>query len=273
MKQSQTWFLETSVHINRLFGHPLLKWEIKATIATQPCYTSFFVFYEFKRRVVKTLINLYCVIQEEESPAYALSYFMQASRSIRETKIVLGAISALLSQDDLRNDKRSSLDAIEILISDSLQDFYDSIAGFVTDQAKCPLAKASIDKGYEEFAKQIRCEAKCSIAQFWKENREILESVTQEDLTKPHLKNRAFNDMLPLLDKVLEDCQVGQTIRNCQKLADAIIAIEMPRKHTMLTFDRSFESLCPLMDKEVKRLPSLSALRQQSRDNQKQESL
>lgn len=258
------WFLETSVHINRLFGHPLLKQKIKATVGAQLCYTSFFVFYEFKRRVVKTLINLYYMVQEEESPADALSYYMQVSRSIRETKIVLGAVSALLSEGDLRNDKQSSLDAIEILINGSLQDFHDSIVGFVIDQAKCPLAKASIDEGYEEFVGQIKCQAQCTIAQFWEKNRRILKLLTQEELPEPHQKNKGFGDMLPLLHKALEDCQVGQGIRNCAKLADAIIAIEMPKSHTMLTFDRAFESLCPLMGKEVKRLPSLSSLKQQS---------
>jgi hypothetical protein len=271
-KHNQAWFLETSAHINRLFGHRLLKWKIKTTAAAQPCYTSFFVFYEFKRRVVKTLINLYYAVQEEESPADALSYFMQVSRSIREIKIVLGAVSTLLSRDDLRNDKRKSLAALEILINDSLQDFLDSIKDFAPNQVKCPLAKAS-DKSYEEFLEQIECKAKCTIAQFWKRHRRILQLLTRGDLIEPHRKNRGFSDMLPLLHEVLEDCQVGQTIRNCSKLADVIIAVEMPREHTMLTFDRSFESLCPLMGKEVKRLPSLAALKRQSLDNQKQQSL
>jgi len=267
-KQDQTWFLETSVHINRLFGHPLLKREIKATIIKpQLCYTSKFVFYEFKRRVVKTLINLYYLVQEEETPADALSYYAQASYSIREIKIVLEAVSFLLSQDDLRNDKQKSLANIELLIITSLQNFRDSVKDFVENKVKCPLAKASIDKSYEEFSEQIKCEATCIVSQFWHEHRRILKLLTREESLVPHRKNKGFINMLPLLHKVLEDCKVGQGIRNCEKLSDAIIAIEMPKKHTMLTFDKSFESLCPLMGKKVKRLPSLVALKRQLSDN------
>ena len=258
----QTWFLETSVHINRFLGHSLLKQEIRATTETQPCYTSFFVFYEFKQRVVKTLINLYYTVLEEESPADALFYYTQSFKT-REIKIVLGAVSALLSEDDLKNDKPKALAALETLIIASLQNFNDSIKDFVTNQAKCPLAKASIDKSFEEFLGQIKCEANCTIAKFWNKHRKILKLLTQEELIKPHRKNKGFIDKLPLFLRVLDDCRVGQTIRNCPQLADAIIAIEMPKKHTMLTFDKSFESLCPLMGKQVKRLPSLKELKQQ----------
>ena len=67
--------------------------------------------------------------------------------------------------------------------------------------------------------------------------------------------------MLPVLYEVLQDHNRGQMIRNCAKLGDVIIALEMPDKCTMLTFDRSFESLCPLIGKEVHRLPSLSELK------------
>lgn len=273
-KQKQAWFLETSVHINRLFGHPLLKKEIKATIGTQPCYTSFFVFYEFKRRVVSTLINLYYVIQEEESLADALSYYAQVSFRIREIKIVLSAVSLLLSQDDLKNDKQKSLATIEMLIIASLQNFHDSIKGFVENQVKCPLAKADIDivdGSFEKFLEQIKCNktnrANCTVAQFWSKNRRLLRLLTQENLAELHQKNKGFSDMLPLLHEVLTDCQIGQSIRNCSKLSDAIIAIETPKKYTMLTFDKSFESLCPLIGKSVKRLPSLSVLKQQQSDN------
>jgi len=79
------WFLETSVHINRFLGHPLLKQKIKAITGAQPCYSSFFVFYEFKRCVVKTLINLYYAVLEEESPADAFSYYKEKFQ-IREIK-------------------------------------------------------------------------------------------------------------------------------------------------------------------------------------------
>ncbi len=271
-KQEQMWFLETSVHINRFFGHPLLKKEIKTTVATQPCYTSRFVFYEFKRRVIVTLINLYYLIQEEESPADALSYLTQTSFSIRELKIVLGAVSSLLSQDDLKNDKQKSLAAVETLIIASLQNFQDSIEGFVEDQAKCPLAKATIDptdRDFGEFPEQIKCKADCTIAQFWSKNRRFLKLLTQEELPELHRKNKGFSSMLPLLRKTLDDYKIAKGIRNCEKLADAIIAIEMPKKHTMLTFDRSFESLCPLMGKMVKRVPPLSILKQQLSDDQR----
>jgi hypothetical protein len=85
--------------------------------------------------------------------------------------------------------------------------------------------------------------------------------LTQEENIGLHRNNKEFKKLLPLIYKVIRDCKLGQTIQNCAKLGDVIIAIEMPKKCTMLTFDRSFESLCPLMGKTVKRLPSLTELK------------
>ena len=136
------------------------------------------------------------------------------------------------------------------------------------------LAKADIDvvdRSFEGFLEQIRCNktnrANCTIAQFWSKSRSFLRFLTQEDLADLHRKNKGFSDRLPLLHEVLADCQAGQSKNNCSKLSDAIIAIETPKKYTMLTFDKSFESLCPLIGKSVKRLPSLSALKQQQSDS------
>jgi len=265
-KQNQTWFLETSVHINRFFGHHSLKKKIEETIIKSKLYTSAFVFYEFKRRVVETLINLYYLVQEEETLADALSNYAQ-NYNIRGIKIVLEAVSFLLSRDDLKNNKQKSLASIKLLIIHSRQSFQESIAGFVENQIKCPLAEASIDESYEKFLEQIKCKANCTASLFWQEHRKILESLIRGESLERHRKNIGFIKMLEPFREVLEDCKRGQGIRNCKKLADAIIAIEMPKKHTMLTFDRSFESLCPLMGKKVKRLPSLIALKRQLSDS------
>jgi hypothetical protein len=266
MKNKQVMFLETSIHIKRLFGYELLKREIKNNIRALTCYTSFFVFYEFKRRVIKTLIDFYYVLQEEDTLADALKYYNQTSYKPRGTKIIVDALAVLLSDDDLRNSKSKALANIEMLIVFSLQNFRDSIKGFVQNkvQSQCPLSKASITNGrddFEEFQRQIKCEAKCHIAQFWKKHRGTLEIFTKEELIESHKSNKGFAKMLLSLRMVLEDHEKGQTITNCLELADAIIAIEMPKDYTMLTFDRSFESLCPLMGKAVEKLPSLSDLK------------
>jgi len=253
------WFLETSVIRNLLFGHSLFKREIERAICANPCDTSFFVFMEFKRGVIQTLIELYYVVAEEESPADAFHYFSQSFR-IRETKTVLSAIGALLLQRDLENNKQKVLVTLERLIRESLIRFNGLIRKFINDKSKCPLAKASIENSYEEFQQQITCEAKCQISQFWKDNKLILEKLIHQGNVEPHRSNKGFSNALPMYEKVIEDPNLGQRKNTCPRLGDTIIAIEMPSSHTMLTFDKSFESLCSILGKDVTRLPSLKEL-------------
>lgn len=255
------WFLDTSVFINLLFGHTLYKREIKKTTHSIPCHTSFFVFYEFKRSVIRTLIELYFLV-DEEGPVDAIATYKDNFRT-RENGIVLGALSQLLAEGDVSSDRFKALANLEALILNSLRDFQSMVKIFVENKTKCPLAKASITTGnadFADFVENIKCSADCTIAHFWKSQKGTLRLLTREDIGDEHKKNKGFAQMLPVLYEVLQNHNRGQMIKNCARLGDAIIAIEMPRKCAMLTFDRSFESLCPLMGKEVHRLPPLSEL-------------
>ncbi len=208
------------------------------------------------------MIELYFLV-DEEGPVDAIATYKDNFKT-RENGILIGAVSRLLAEGDISNSKLKALTNLEALILNCLQDFRSMVKDFVENKTKCPLAKTSIitgSTGFADFVEQIKCEANCTIAQFWKSHKGILRLLTCEDTGDKHKKNKGFAKMLPVLYEVLQDHDRGQMKRNCAKLGDAIIAIEMPRKCTMLTFDKSFESLCPLMGKEVHRLPPLSELK------------
>jgi len=262
-ENNQSWFLETSIFINRFFGHSLLKKNIKSTIGTIPSYTSYFVLYEFKRCVIQTLINLYFTVLEEDTPSDAFAYYMTNFRD-RENKIILGAIGSLIYESDLSKNKSKLLSTIETLIYSSLQEFNDSITDYIENRSKCPLAKISLKNSFEEFREKITCRTECNIANFWKINRKILIRLTNESNINSYMENKQFSNQVPILREILDNFQRGQMVKNCQRIADTIIAIEMPKNHTMLTYDRSFEGLCPLLNKEVHRLPSLQELKRGS---------
>ena len=201
------------------------------------------------------------MVVKEEGPVDAL-YTLKESFQPRKNSIILGALASELAREDIVSNRLKALSRLEALILNSLQDFQSMIREFVQNRTQCPLAKASITAGNSEFADfmdQTKCEADCTIAQFWKSQKGVLRVLTS--CTEEHKKNNGFRKMLPILHEVLDDHNRGQMISNCAKLGDAIIAIEMPDKFTMLTYDKSYESLCPILGKEVYRLPSLSELK------------
>ena len=74
---------------------------------------------EYKRSVVRTLINLYFVAREEDNPTEAIRFFSQTAAGYkpREVKLVLEAIAGYLSEADARTDKASFLTKLEMWIA------------------------------------------------------------------------------------------------------------------------------------------------------------
>ena len=95
--------------------------------------SSFYVLMEYKRVIVKTLIELHAVIREEDSVADGLLYFKESMRP-RETKIVLAAVAKLLEEADLQNDKNKVLRNLEMLIEASIEWFKQDVDKWIPNR-------------------------------------------------------------------------------------------------------------------------------------------
>ncbi len=261
------YFFETSVLRQMLFGHSLIKDEIRKYLkrCTQK-WSSFYVLMEYKRSVVKTLIDFYFVAKEEKTPSDALHYFQEGFK-IRQNKVVLGAIATLLEDSEIANDKQKFLIKLEILIMGSFQYFYDTINKFIENKTSCPLGKISIhggmlsEEGYRKFLEEIDCVGKCSLEHFLRDKKSLLKRIIKEGDKDPHDKNKGFQETLLLIKSAIGTLDMLKAKNNCMKIGDIIIALEMPKHLQMLTFDRSFESSCQILNKRLVVLPSLATLR------------
>ncbi len=260
-------FLETSVIRKLFFGHHLHKNLINDTIKGTKYWSSFFVLLEYKRSVLLTLIELYFVSLEEDTPQDALAYLSETYSS-RKPKIILNAIGEMLKDEELSNDKDKFLITLELLIASVAQRFEDLIGkNFITNRSGCPLAKLSLNDGitteekYSNFIKLIKCKADCAIDKFWKENKSNLKNLITEGSLQRHTKNKAFNKVRLLIESHIINISAFKSITNCLKLSDIIIGLEMPANLRMLTFDKSFSSICEILKKEFTVLPSLAELK------------
>ena len=145
IKASKDWFLETSVPRNLLFGHTLLKQQIRNYLKERRCYSSFYVLMEYKRSVIRTLIDLYFVAREEDTPRDAIKFFSQGPKGFkpRESKLVLDAIAEFVNEPDILDDKDKFLIKLKMWITSALIHFDEIVYGYVDNKTKCPLARAS----------------------------------------------------------------------------------------------------------------------------------
>lgn len=261
------WFLETSVPRNLLFGHELIKNKIRKQLKGAHCWSSFYVLMEFKRSVVKTLIDFHSVILEEGSVNGALDFYANRFNP-REIKCVLSAISKLLAESDLQNDQEKFVIRLRRLIYQSVEDFNILVGHFVTNRTRCPLAGASLDEGFDDFQEQIKCKTECTVERLWKESRCQLRKFVKEGNSAPHNQNKGFFKVLPLIKDTIGNPTAPKTITKCMQAGDFIIALEMPKALPMLTFDKAFDSICSILGKQVLVLPSLAQLKKDQRNSQ-----
>ena len=258
-KRLPDYFLETSLQISRRLGHPLVKSAIRNKVEGKHCVSSFYVLMEYKRVLVKSLIE-FRVLLEEDDLAAALHHFSQSMRP-REPKLLLSVLAQLLAEHDLANDKRRCIKEIEMLIEASLEYFDSDIDGYIENMQHCPLARASIQAGYERFLIEIDCVAKCKVDAFWKRKKSDLKTIIDDGAGSQHQRNRGFAALYENVQEAYEDSTSQKTKPKCKKCGDVIIALEAPSTMSLLTFDRSFESLSILQGKRMERLPSLAALK------------
>lgn len=258
--QDRDWFLETSVPRQLLLGHSLVKEEIREHLKGARSWSSFYVLMEYKRSVVKTLIDLYFVALEEDTPADAIKYFSEGFKP-RDTKVVLSAIAEFVREDDIAKDKEKFLIKLETFIAGALEHFDVLIDGYVENKTQCPLGRASIKESYGRFLDEIDCKTRCSVERLWRDNRNKLRVLVDEGTKDPHRGKKGFTKALPLVEAAVGDPMRPKTKVNCMVAGDFVIGLEMPKHLRMLTFDTAFDSICGILGKEVVALPSLAVLR------------
>jgi len=249
------YYIETSIPIKLLFGHTKVKSKLREILAGRRLSSSFYVLMEYKRTIVKTLIEFFYIAKEEDTPADALRYYTETF-STRGPKIILNALAKLVGESDLANDKEKFLIKLEMLIESALRHFDNIVWNYVPNRTNCPLAKASTGQGFDVFLREIECLTDCSVEKLWHQNRSRLKQLTAKATDEPHKSNKGFQKPLSVVSSAITDPSIPKSKTNCKKAGDFIIALEMPDNMTLVTFDKAFESICTILGRQYYLLPS-----------------
>jgi len=215
---------------------------------------------EFKRRVVKTLIEFHAVLDDENSLGDALHHFSEGFASRRD-KIILRALGTLVNETDLASDKNKALKHFEMLIEAAIEGFEASVDGWINNRQRCPLASASINTGYTTFTEEIECRTKCTVEQFWDAHQLDLKTLIANRNAPTHRGNRGFAELYQAMDEAVADPASQKTKMKCMRSGDLIIGLEAPPQFTLVTFDRAFAAICSILGKPYQIIPSFQALR------------
>jgi predicted nucleic acid-binding protein len=277
-KVEPRYLLDTSAVIYRLHGHALQKAAVEEATAGGKVEVPVFVRMEYLRGVVYNLIDMHSLIKESVTVEDALIDWSQQVGQERKLKVVLLTVSRWLSSHDNWASKDLSLERLGNLILHLIWSFDDTLPQPPADPLACVLGRVSIDRQdyadelllefYESFRAIRHGQPDCRLCTFRQVQQRRL-CRRNIDLAGPearrrHARNPGFLRQAKVLRESDATAQRKPGCRWCERLGDALIALQAKRGVRVVTADRTFSALGELLGVSVVLLPSLAELKRRA---------
>lgn len=226
-------------------------------------YVSPFVSMEFRRSLVRSLIDLYFLLNLDTFPTISEGFKFSSNRyQTRELKAAIFFASELMATRRINTvDSNQKTEAIRAL-ADSIIRMDTIFKGWFrnnsVDGARC--ARASIPfkvnshtatRDFQSFASQFddttTCRNNCTIDDFLLQKHRT-EVDTFIGLAKELPKNSAnegFRRIAAKLSQIVAKGGSKCSCKQCEGIGDAVIALDAPRDVRLEHLDQSFNHLCP----------------------------
>lgn len=277
-------FLETSGVIYELHGHSLMQEAVREATAGCRVEVSNFIRMEYLRGVILNLIELYFLIKESDSVSDALIDWSQKVAQDRKLKVVLMTVHGwLVDQEDWQAEEKSARRLGDLIVRYVYQ-FDETFKGRAKDHLSCQLGRVRIPKRtfneamllrfYDRFKRIQQTVPSCNLCGFkdWQQRNLThqgidLFSASQRQEFK---SNKGYVKQAERLEKAVETKETAPKCRWCERLGDSIISLHYSPKAILVTADRAFVAFGSILNREVRRLPSLAELKKQLSQAQNQ---
>lgn len=249
------YFLETNTQFHRICGTQRQKDIVNAVIKDSICYSSYFVKKEFYELVIKPLGEFYFFLENYQTITEAAKEFIQ-EYSFKNRKIKSFFISFLNGFSHFQQLQAQS----EVLVYiQELNDRFIEVITYMIDKVQCPVMQrielTSILENIDDYDDEYKCPKICCLEIFLKQNKNKLNPFITIDIKQIKIDSdhkKEFDKLLEIYKNIVNNNPILPTERI--KLHDTIIALECPSTTCLLTFDKIFDTLCPIMNIQYKLL-------------------
>jgi len=274
--QAEKLFLDTSVARPMLVGTRRYKAYFSEEFGEDSCYISKFIQMEFKRSYLSNAIAFYFILHLDTVPTIGDALRLWSNRfKGSELKAILQLAGDLFDSHrfELENprDKQKALDALgryikrlEIKLRGKFNDTGINATCCARAEVIFNVDLEDMAEGFRKFVDAFndvqRCRSHCRVDDFLL-NRHLkqVHSYVKDATSLPNNPaNRGFKNIAKNLDDILQKGATACTCKMCEKVGDAIIALETPRDMRLEHTDNSFNHLCPPLKLEHKQHPSES---------------
>jgi len=236
-----------------------------------------FIRMEYLRGVVLNLIELYFLCKESDSVSDAPIDWTQKVNQERKLKVLLLTMRGWLLGHEDWEDKDKSLWRLGHQIVRLVYEFDDLLPGRAKDQLVCRLGRIRFPRRafredmllrfYEQFRAIQTGVPACHLCLF--KTRKYRTLIRRGiDLRSPahrqtFAKNKGYLTQVDRLEEAMATKDTFPRCRWCERLGDTIIILQAPAKAVLITADRTFEALGQILNREIRRLPSMAELKHQ----------
>lgn len=270
MKREDLLFVETTIQIRKAIGSAKQIDKISARLErADNVITSSYVLMEFNRRIISDCIWLHGLIKESPLLAHLMRRIVQEGFG-RQKQNTIFILSKLLEYADgpflvdTPEFWNKLLDRLERFIDGQLHKRFsegiDLTFPSLMNSTGCDIAyqlptKRQAKEGKAEYVYRYTCrrkKARCRLPQLLQEHSDellVLEQILEERGANSGLR-KAFS-ALSQIRKHTEGWNAARGSRNCWRLGDVIITLEVPEGYTLLTTNaRHFAPLCEALGKK-----------------------
>jgi len=261
MKLGQKHFVDTSIARPMVHGTTEYKRYLNGEISENR-YVSPFVGMEFRRSLIQSLIHFHTVLSLQSiqtvGDAFKLISQSYASSELKASLTLAAGLFDLrgIGQND-QSSKQKALHAVadiiirmnalfEGLFKNHGQDATRCARATVELKAKPETASEDFERFSEKFQDTDFCRSQCSVDVFFQKNKAAVESYVQlAKQSKKTADNAGFQKITENLERILAKGGSACSCSRCERVGDAIIALDAPREMQLEHLDKSFDYLCP----------------------------
>jgi hypothetical protein len=267
-------FLDTSVARPMLVGTRRYKAYFAAEFGDNLCYINKYVQMEFKRSYLSNAIAFYFILHLSTVPTIGDALRLWSNRfKGSELKAILQLAGDLFDSHrfELENprDKQKALDALGRYIKRLEIKLRGKFKDTGINATRCARAEVIFNVDLDNMAEGFRkfvaafddvqsCRSHCRVDDFLlnRHGEQVHSYVKDAAPLAKNQANRGFKNIAKNLDDTLQKGATACTCKMCEKVGDAIIALETPRDMRLEHTDNSFNHLCPPLGLNHKQHPS-----------------
>jgi hypothetical protein len=267
-------FLDSSIARPILVGTQAYKQYFVSQFSDNPRYISTYVQMELKRSYLSNVIDFYFTLHLPTLQTIndAFSFWSNRFRS-SELKAALQLAADLFAGQRLDftrpRDKATALHILGVYIRRVELKVRRKFTDIGKDSTRCARAvvpfKVELENmaaGFKQFMEAFNdvetCRARCRINHFLlnRYRSEVEAYIEQASQLPKNTDTRGFIAVAENLGEILERGATACSCRRCERIGDAVIALDAPRNMRLEHTDHSFNHLCPPIDQPHKQHPS-----------------